>query len=239
MRILILLFSFLLALVGVPNAHSQAKGAKGAKRPAATAAARDWTRNVVFQPNGAILVGNPVAKVVLTEWVSYTCPHCGDFTRDAKAELHALVRSGRVRVDYRTMPRDALDLSAALLVRCGGPTRFVAAHDAVFAGQKAMLEAAQAYAATPAAQQPTATVGDRLLQLARATPLRATARALGITDAAYTACLKDDAAHQRVIAIAEAAQAANVASTPTLEVNGRRVDAHHWADLKPLLVPAA
>ncbi|MEP9403832.1 DsbA family protein [Sphingomonas silueang] len=236
MRILILLFSFLLALVGVPHAQAQAKGAK---RPAAAAPARDWTRSVVFQPGGGVLVGNPAAKVVLTEWLSYTCPHCGAFARESKVELHALVRAGKVRVDYRPMPRDALDLTAVLLARCGGPTRFVALHDAIFAGQTAMLDRATAFAATPAAQAPTATVAERLRQLADATPLRATGRTLGVPDAAYTRCLNDEAGHDRAIAVAEAAQAANIAATPTFEVNGRRVEAHGWAELKPLLVPAA
>ncbi|WP_230770941.1 thioredoxin domain-containing protein [Sphingomonas sp. Leaf4] len=228
MRILLLVFSFLLALVGLPHGTAHA-----APRPAA---ARDWTTSIVFTPDGRVQVGNPAAKVTLTEWLSYTCSHCADFAAESKVELHALIRSGKVRVDYRTMPRDALDLAAGLLVRCAGPAKFLRLHDAVFAGQKAMLDRAQAFAATPPAQQPAATIGARLVQLADATPLRAIGRAAGVTDAAYTACLNDDAAQKRVIAVAEAAQTANIASTPSFEVNGRRVEAHGWAALKPQLV---
>ncbi len=231
MRILILVFSFLLALVGLPPARAQA--------PARAPATRDWSAQVVFAPDGAIVVGNPAARVVLGEWLSYTCSHCADFAAESRNDLRALVRGGTVRVEYRTLPRDALDLAAALLVRCGGPTRFLAAHDAVFAGQKAMLDRAEAFAATPPAQKPTATIGERLSQLAAATPLRATARTLGIGDVALTRCLNDEAAQRRVIGVAEASQAANVQGTPTFDVNGRRVDAHGWADLKPLLTPAS
>lgn len=227
MRILILLCSFLLALFGMPPAKAQA--------PARAATQRNWTNSVTMLPTGGVAVGNSMARVQLVEWASYTCSHCAAFARDAKPELTALIRSGRVRVEYRTLPRDALDLTAALLARCGGANRFLAAHDAIFAQQTAMLDKAEAFAATPPAQQPTATIGKRLEQLAGATGLRTLLRGHGLDDAKITACLNDEAAQKRVIAIAEAAQAAGVEGTPSFEVNGKKVVAHDWATLKPFL----
>lgn len=227
MRILILLCSFLFALFGMPPAKAQA--------PAHAATARNWTNSVTMLPTGGVAVGNPMARVQLVEWASYTCSHCATFAREAKPELTALIRSGRVRVEYRTLPRDALDLAAVLLARCGGPNRFLAAHDAIFAQQTAMLDKAEAFAATPAAQQPTPTIGKRLEQLAGATGLRTLLRGHGLDDAKITACLNDEAAQKRVIAIAEAAQAAGVDGTPSFEVNGKKVEAHDWATLKPFL----
>jgi protein-disulfide isomerase len=149
-----------------------------------------------------------------------------------------MLKSGRVRVEYRTLPRDALDLAAAILVRCGGPNRFIAAHDAIMLQQQAMLDKADAFAQTPAAQTRTATIAIRLQQLADATGLRALMRGHGLGDAQITACLNDEAAQKRVIAIAEAAQAANVAGTPSFEINGQKADVHDWATLKPLLLAA-
>jgi protein-disulfide isomerase len=230
MRILILVFSFLLALVGLPPAKAQAPA-----RPAPTG---HWLGKVVFAPDGGIVVGNPAAKVQLTEWLSYTCSHCADFARESKADLRALVSAGTVRVEYRTLPRDALDLTAALLVRCGGPARFVAAHDAVFGQQAAFLNKAQAFAQTPAAQAPAATIAIRLNQLAAATGLGELMRGHGLTDARIATCLNDEAAQKRVIALAQSAQANNIDSTPSFSVNGRRVEVHGWAELKPLLVAA-
>lgn len=227
MRILLLVCSFLLALFGLPPA--------GAQAPARALASRDWSTNVVMLPTGGIAVGNPAARLQLVEWVSYTCPHCAAFARDAKAELPALLRSGKVRVEYRTLPRDALDLAAAILVRCGGPNRFIAAHDAIMAQQAAMLDKADAFARTPAAQARTATIAIRLQQLADATGLRTLMRGHGLDDAKITACLNDEAAQKRVIAIAEAAQAAGVAGTPSFEIGGKKVEAHDWATLKPQL----
>lgn len=224
MRILLLVCSFLLALFALPPAKAQ-------PRPAT----RDWSTNVVLLPTGGITVGNPTARVQLVEWLSYTCSHCAAFARDAKPELPTLLRSGRVRVEYRTMPRDALDLTAGLLVRCGGPNRFRAAHDAIMAQQAAMLDKADAFARTPAAQTRTATIAIRLHQLAEASGLRTLMRGQGLDDTKMTACLNDEAAQKRVIAIAEAAQAAGVTGTPTFEIDGRKVDAHDWATLKPLL----
>ncbi len=227
MRILILLCSFLLALFGLPPAKAQT--------PAPAAAARNWANHVTMLPTGGVAVGNPAARVQLVEWSSYTCPHCATFAREAKPELTAMVRSGRVRVEYRTLPRDALDLTAGLLARCGGPNRFIAAHDAIMAQQAAMLDKAEAFARTPAAQAPAATIALRLRQLADATGLRALLRGHGLSDAQMTACLNDEAAQKRVIAIAEAAQAAGVDGTPSFEVGGRKVEAHDWATLKPFL----
>ncbi len=227
MRILILVCSFLLALFGMPPAKAQA--------PARATAGRDWSTNVTMLPTGGIVVGNPMARVQLVEWASYTCPHCAAFAKDARAELPALLRSGKVRVEYRTLPRDALDLAAALLVRCGGPNRFIAAHDAIMAQQATMLDKADAFAQTPAAQTRAATIAIRLQQLAEATGLRALMRGHGLDDAKITACLNDEVAQKRVIAIAEAAQAAGIAGTPSFEVNGQKADVHDWATLKPLL----
>ncbi|MDJ0275215.1 thioredoxin domain-containing protein [Sphingomonas sp. 2R-10] len=221
MRIVILVVSFLFALFGMPPAKAQP--------------ARNWTNTVAMLPGGGVSVGNPMARVQLVEWASYTCSHCATFAREAKPELTALIRSGKVRVEYRTLPRDALDLTAVVLARCGGPNRFLAAHDAIFAQQKAMLDKAEAFAATPPAQQPTATIGKRLEQLADATGLRALLRGHGVDDAQMTRCLNDEAGQKRAIAIAGAAQAAGVDGTPAFEVNGKKVAAHDWATLKPLL----
>jgi len=239
MRILILVFSFLLALVGLLPAKADAAAVqrRAATRPAPVAA-RDWSGSVVVQPGGGVAVGNPAAKVQLVEWLSYTCSHCGEFARDSQTELHEMIRSGRVRVEYRALPRDALDLAAGLLVRCGGTTRFLRSHDAVFAQQAAMFTGADAYAATPAAGVATTTVGERLNQLAAATGLRALMRTRGLTDAQITNCLNDEAAHKRLIAITEAAQTANVTGTPTFLIGGTKVDAHHWSELKPMLLAA-
>lgn len=239
MRILILVFSFLLALVGLLPAKADAAAPRRTATRPAPVAARDWSGSVVVQPGGGVAVGNPAAKVQLTEWLSYTCSHCGEFARDSKTELHEMIRSGRVRVEYRAMPRDALDLAAGLLVRCGGPTRFLRSHDAVFAQQAAMFTAAETYATTPAASTPTATVGERLNQLTTATGLRALMRTRGLTDAQITNCLNDEAAQKRLIGIMEAAQTAGVTGTPTFLIGGTKVDAHHWSELKPMLLAAA
>ncbi len=239
MRILILVFSFLLALVGLLPAKADAAAPRRTATRPAPVAARDWSGSVVVQPGGGVAVGDPAAKVQLTEWLSYTCSHCGEFARDSKTELREMIRSGRVRVEYRAMPRDALDLAAGLLVRCGGTTRFLRSHDAVFAQQAAMFTAAETYATTPAASTPTATVGERLNQLTTATGLRALMRTRGLTDAQITNCLNDEAAQKRLIGIMEAAQTAGVTGTPTFLIGGTKVDAHHWSELKPMLLAAA
>ncbi len=81
-------------------------------------------------------IGNPAAKVRLTEYVSYTCPHCAAFTREGEGALElAYVQPGKVQLEIRHMLRDPIDLAAAMLAHCGPPTRFLQNHKAFLLGQ--------------------------------------------------------------------------------------------------------
>lgn len=112
----------------------------------------DWTRHVTMTPQGAYVLGNPMAKVRLVEYLSYTCSHCAHFTREAATPLRQnYVRTGKVALEFRHAIRDGLDLTAALLTRCGAPAGFFARTEAVFANQDAMFQKIEAWqAANPA-----------------------------------------------------------------------------------------
>ncbi|WP_052134354.1 DsbA family protein [Sphingomonas sp. 37zxx] len=192
---------------------------------------RDWRTAIRQTTDGAYVIGNPAAKVKLVEYLSYTCPHCAAFVAESKPELlDGMVRRGSVSVELRHAVRDGLDLSAAMLVRCTGPANFVASHNAVFAGQDAMLAKAQAY--RPAPNTPEAT---QLLGLADATGLTALVRPRLKTQP--QACLAATADRTKLIAMAEAAFA-KIQGTPSFEVNGTLVPGNDWASLKPRLLAA-
>ncbi|WP_205693807.1 thioredoxin domain-containing protein [Croceicoccus ponticola] len=80
----------------------------------------------VTQPEpGVHVMGNPGAKVKLTEYVSYTCPHCAHFEEEAGDPLRLFyVASGKTELEVRHLVRDSFDLVAAMLANCGPIARF-------------------------------------------------------------------------------------------------------------------
>lgn len=96
---------------------------------------RNWI-TTVSPTDAGYRVGNPAAKVKLTEYVSYTCPHCAAFTREGEGALElGYVASGKVQLEIRHMLRDPVDLAAAMLAHCGPPTKFLQTHKAFLLGQ--------------------------------------------------------------------------------------------------------
>ena len=109
-----------------------------AAAPAAPAPA--WSSKISTSAIGAYIVGNPAAKVRLVEYFSYTCSHCGEFARDGDVPLKTqYIDKGLVVFEYRNLVRDPVDLTAALLARCGGAKTFAANHHAIFMAQPVWL----------------------------------------------------------------------------------------------------
>ena len=201
----------------------------------AAQAPRDWRNTVTLSPEGGHRIGNPAAPTKLVEYASYTCSHCADFTRDAKAPLEdGLVRQGRVQLEIRNAVRDRLDLAMTLLARCGGPARFRLSHNLIFTNQKALMDKAVAFedAGTPYAgiTRPE----QQLRRLSDGSGLTALMRTRGLNDAAIDRCLADAPTRDRLIAQSQAAFS-EIAGTPSFKVNGRLVEAHGWAALEPEL----
>jgi len=74
---------------------------------------------------GVHIVGKPDAKVKLTEYVSYTCPHCSHFEEEAGDPLRVYyVATGKTKLEIRHLVRDQFDLTAAMLANCGPASRF-------------------------------------------------------------------------------------------------------------------
>ncbi|WP_230483790.1 thioredoxin domain-containing protein [Sphingomonas sp. Leaf21] len=196
----------------------------------------DWTSHVTQTPAGAYVIGNPNARVKLVEYVSYTCPHCADFsTRSAAVLKGQMVRSGSTSIELRHFIRDRLDLAAALVARCGGAAKFAGLSDTIFAQQRDWLKRGmefdeangQRIAAYPAAAQMRAEVDGA--------GLTAIGKAAGLTDAQITACLSDRAATDRVIALTTSAPA-TIEGTPGFFINGKQaMGVFTWEALLPLL----
>jgi protein-disulfide isomerase len=99
------------------------------------AAAPNWLTTVSLNGTGH-RIGNPAAEVKLTEYVSYTCPHCADFNREAEGALQVgYLAPGKVNVEIRHLIRDPVDLTVAVLAHCGPIAKFPQNHTAFLTGQ--------------------------------------------------------------------------------------------------------
>jgi protein-disulfide isomerase len=199
----------------------------------AAAPARDWSAAVAPNAAGAWVIGNPAARVKLTEWASYTCPHCAHFDVESRAVLKGrMIRSGSTSLEVRHLIRDPLDLAAVAVARCGGPRGFVARHHAIFDGQERWLQTGAAYlqkegAALAKLAQPVA-----FRRIADAAGLTAIGKTAGLTDPQVAACFAAPA----LDALTRLGQApAEVQATPSFFINGRYVPNAGWAELEPVL----
>src|SRR6476620_2090717 len=131
------LFLACAALAAVTGLSAGPAEAATAKTHATQSKARDWSLVVSPTPEGGFVMGNPNAKVKLIEYGSMTCPHCAHFDEEATpALIDKFVKTGDVSFEFRNFVRDAMDVSASLVARCGGAKRFFPVTRAMFKDQK-------------------------------------------------------------------------------------------------------
>lgn len=164
-----------------------------------------------------MVLGNPDAKVVLTEYASYTCPHCATFHSSVFKDLKRdYIDTGKIKFVYREVYFDRYALWAGMIARCGGEMRYFGIQDLIFTNLKEWA----------ASDDPAKVVEN----------LRGLGRAAGLEDAALDACMKDSAMAQAMVNKYEAdTKADNITSTPSFMLNGVQHSNMNYADLKALL----
>lgn len=81
-------------------------------------------------------VGRADAPMVVQEFFSLTCSHCGAFHRDTYPRVKAeLIDTGRIRLVWRDFPLDQVALGAAVVARAFPAERYEAFISALFATQ--------------------------------------------------------------------------------------------------------
>lgn len=207
-------------------------GATPAK-PAAPRLSARITANSI----GAYVVGNPDARLRLIEYFSYTCSHCADFARLSAVPLKTLyIDKGLVAFEYRNLVRDPIDMTAALLARCGGEKAFAGNHQAIFAAQGSWLTKALKMSRDQMAAWYQGSLSERTRRIAADTGLAALMRARGYTASQIDACLDSEVAEAEITGMTNIARNADrVQATPTFFINGREAGASEWPALKTRL----
>ncbi|MEZ5709443.1 MAG: thioredoxin domain-containing protein [Blastomonas sp.] len=202
---------------------------------AAPAAQTDWSRRISTTPMGAHMLGNPLAKTRLVEYMSYTCPHCAHFEEEAYGPIRKLfVGKGNISFEVRNLLRDPVDMTVALLARCGGKSKFFANHKALLARQSVWLGKAASANQQGWYQGP---FDDRLKKISADIGLYDEMATLGFTRAQADACLTDKAAQKAVLALSKyGSDTDKVNATPSFTINGKLLDnVHDWKKLEGAL----
>jgi len=206
----------------------------------AAPAGTSWSTTVTQTPDGGFVMGNPQAKVKLVEYASYTCSHCRDFSAEASEEIRKIVDSGKMSYELRNFIRDPIDISTALLARCGGKDVFYPLSEQFFTNQNAMFEKAQSLGDAKYQQLMSAPPAQRFGDLAQAVGLVDFAKQRGIAEDKAKQCLADTAAAEK---LAKGVETANnqykIEGTPTFILNDVKIDnVANWASLQPKLKEA-
>jgi protein-disulfide isomerase len=213
--------------------------APAAMAPAQTRAVpslRDWTRVVATTPDGGFRMGNPDAPVKLVEYLSLTCPHCAAFAREGTPPLiRNYVRRGRVSLEIRNLPLNALYVTATILARCGGPERFFPIAERLLATQQVWTGRFGAISQAQRDELGALAAGERLLRLADIGGLPALVAPHGVTAEQGRRCLADPASLARLGEMHQAAQSLGIRGTPTFLINGTAVPVNEWSSLEPLI----
>jgi protein-disulfide isomerase len=150
-------------------------------------------------------LGNPAAKVTVTEFASLGCPICAKWNNDIFQTFKTkYVDTGKVHYVLKEFSTGDAPVAAAgfLLARCAGKDKYFQVVDAVFRQEADLLETDR-----------NADKRDRLVKVAQSA---------GIPEAQFDTCTGDDNAlkafNDRVEA---AAKQYNIDSTPTFIINGK------------------
>ncbi|WP_066701108.1 thioredoxin domain-containing protein [Sphingobium amiense] len=231
--------SLSLSLAACGKGEDSAKPSGEPVAAVAAPAGTSWSQTVAQTPEGTFLMGNPSAKVKLVEYGSYTCSHCRDFSAEASEEIRKLVDTGKMNFEFRTYVRDPIDLTTALLARCGGKDIFYPLSEQFFANQSAMFDRVQGKDAELKAVD-TMAPAERFATLARVAGLVEFAQQRGISADQAKQCLADTAAAERLAKAVETTNSQyNISGTPSFLINGVLLDnVANWASLQPKLKEA-
>lgn len=200
-------------------------------------AGQQWSDVVAVTPEDGYVMGNPDAPLKLMEYASLTCPHCAHFSEQAGAALRdKYVASGVVSYELRNQIHDALDLTMAMMVRCGTPESYIPLSEQVWAN---LTDIAAGLKDRQAAMDAATKVTDqskRYAAIADAAGLTDFFAARGIARDQMEQCLAKPGFAEGLAQRSEKqSDELDVTGTPTFFLNGRKLDAQSWEQLEPVL----
>jgi len=203
----------------------------------AAPAKTNWLVNFTVTDKGAHVIGNPAAPNKVVEYLSYTCGHCAEFElKEAPAFKAQYVATGKASLEIRNMLLNPIDLTAAMLARCGGKGRFFGNQKHLFATQSVWLGKTKNISAATQAKLKAEDYAGFMTGVYTEIGLDTIMQQRGITAFQGKACIADKAALKAVLDMTDAGGAAGVTGTPSFMINGVLQDhIHNFAELKAKL----
>jgi protein-disulfide isomerase len=187
--------------------------AKTSARPPAPGAGR-WP-----SAPGDMSLGKPNAPVRVVEYLSLSCPHCAHFHAEVFPAFKAkYIDTGRVYFTVRELLTAPVEVAAAgfLMARCGDGSKYFPIVDQVFKSQSRWQQGQ---------------IKPIFLEIAKAN---------GLTEAQFQACITDEKAGEALDGrVKYAVETDHVDSTPTFFVNGVKLDSQTVPTLPELDVAIA
>ena len=177
----------------------------------ATEAGEIYTSSILEMTLGA-----EDAAIQMTEYASFTCPHCRTFHKDVFQKLKAdYIDTGKLRFTYREIYFDRYGLWGSIVARCGGADKFFAISDLLYTKQSEWTKG------TPA-------------EIAE--NLRRIGITAGLSQEDVQTCFTDGEKAQNLVAWYEANRAEDeISSTPSFIINGVKYSNMSYAELQKIL----
>lgn len=219
----------------------QEGGSETAAAPVAAVAppaGKTWQEVVSTTPEGGYVMGNPQAAVKVLEYGSLSCPHCAKLTQEGyPALIEQYVASGKVSLEFRSFAIHPQDVPLTVLAQCGGPATFFPLVEEVYRNFDAVMERTMqgAEAADRLGNLPD---NQRFIALADTLGFTEFFAARGVSKDQAKTCLADISRATQVAKFSEQYGSQGIESTPTLLINGTKVEGATWAELKAALAKA-
>ena len=186
-------------------------------------------------------MGNPDAPVKLVEYGARLCPACKAFaTTGFDPLIKNYVSTGKVSFEFRDfLIHGPAELGLAVLGQCGETSAFFPILEQTYANQDAlndsMMKAAPQLQQTLQGKSPTEVVTTWTQAVGGIDFMKQR----GMPEAKARQCLADEKKMDAIAAVTQKASAdGTVAGTPTLIVNGTKVDGIGWEDVEKALKAA-
>jgi protein-disulfide isomerase len=173
---------------------------------------RDKAPSQFAIPKGAtatgVTVGQPTAKTTIDLYIDYLCPHCKEFEDSAATALDKMVADGTAKIVYHP-----------IAILNGASSTNYSTRAAASAGCATDAGAFDKYTKALFANQPAENgpglSNDQLVDLGKEA---------GITSPDFATCVKDQRYADWVTALTETASKNGVTGTPTVLVNGEKIE---------------
>nr|WP_325250815.1 DsbA family protein [Amylibacter sp.] len=187
----------------------------------ASLAATTLPGSIAFAQDDAITIsdmrlGNELAKVTVTEYASFTCPHCANFHANTYPQLKAnYIDTDKINFIYREVYFDRFGLWGAMIARCD-PSKYFGIADMLYDRQSDWSRAGEPAEIVAA--------------------MRKIGLVAGLSNEQLDACMNDQKTAEAMVArFQETSTKDDVNSTPTILVNGTKYGNLPYAELAEII----